>query len=586
MLLLLISLASSLFVPFKRTILPAIKYLNETTFQTYSPSRKVLIGLILSSESPIDQQSYMLSLLASVIPIYSNSADFVFFRSDALPDEIQKLNIVPPYLAFFIDKHLAFLCPFPPTESALAFFIGSYLDRDIDYINSEEELFKSLAGVPFAILVREGREYRAMAANFNENETYNLFLQATKILTLALPHIGCCIPIRITDKLMSKIMHGSECSKLNFSFFRAADNSIVPLVFDSNKTIETMFNSTKPFYSELDEYLVTHASDVYAAYIAPNEISVNNRKGELFLTYNLSNDERYEKEFRFVIAHPHIYPYVNQILRSEVSSPDFIIFSYVEGYFYPNGGKLRGISMEDERWKPLAKQYIDDVLNHKIDRKYFSEKVTEKYTPKLNKRVLHKLVGSTYEDFVKTPNVDVCVMYIDSENSEHTKIALSELNSTIDRLYREPYQDKDLNILFGYININENSSPLKYPVIANIPQFMLFPSYNKDESCIMLSNFDDINFDRFLNTSISVEAEPGRIPHVPLDKMSAQMELFYFSLRNRKMPPQYQNDAFKYVMYLQSYLSDSDSKMPDMGNMHEFMMPPRNDGPHQNYDDL
>lgn len=557
--LLFISFSTSVFVPFKKTLLPALQQLNASSFQNFKSDKKILVALVLPDNIPAEQQTYILTLFSSIIPIYSNLANFAFFLSSDVPPLLAKVPVSPPLISLFFDGKLALACPLPQTEASLAFFVGSWIDPEPNLIKTKEQLYQSLSGVPLALIVRENKDFYSSYAENNQKDQVSLDIKAIMILSETLPFIETCIIVRISDVLMLELtVDNSNSNDIpNFALYRQSDRSIVPL--PNNKDMSaTLYNATKPFYGQLTDLILTRSEDIYAAYILPegqNSEDINN--GELFLTYEISSDEKYKQAFRFVVSENNTNRFISQIVRDVVTGPDFIVFSYTDGYYYPHDGTLKNLPITDNKWKYAAKRYLDSIIEHKIDKKFFTQTLKDKNDGKKGS-ALYKLVGTTYKDFVENPNKDVAILYIDNEDNNEEKGIIESLSNTIDQIFKGK-SDKEIEsstISFGYININENSSPLHYPIISSVPQFMLFPAKNKTDYRLMLSSFEMINFNRFLNKSMTLKppTSNGEIEYIPYDKMSAQMESFYFSIKHRRLPPQYQKFGQDFISMLRSIM--------------------------------
>lgn len=560
-----ISFSSSVFVPFKKTLLPALQQLNATSFQNLKNDKKILVTLVLPDNIPIEQQTYMLTLFSSIIPIYSSIANFAFFLSRDVPPVLAKVPTAPPIVSIFFDGKLAIACPLPQTEASLAIFIGSWIDPEPKIIQTKEELYQSLASVPLALIVREGRDIFSAYDENNQKDQVSNDIKAIMMLSETFPFIGTCIIVRISDILMIEItINNTDLNGItNFALYRQSDRSIVPL--ENNKDMSaTLYNATKPFYGQLTEMILTRSENVYAAYILPkSQRSQDINDGELFLTYGISSDKKYQQLFRFVVSENNTNRFISQIIRDAVSGPDFIVFSYSDGYYYPNDGSLKNLPITDKKWKEEAEKYLDSIINHKIQKKFFSQTLKDKNDGKKGSG-LYKLVGTTYKDFVENPNKDVAILYVDNEDDNEAKGAIDSLSNTIDQIFKGK-DDKEIEsstISFGYININENSSPLHYPIISSVPQFMLFPAKNKTDFRLMFSSFEMINFNRFLNKSMTLKppTSNGEIEYIPYDKMSAQMESFYFSLKHRHLPLQYQKLGQDFVTMLRSVMFNAPPK--------------------------
>lgn len=553
-----LSFSSSVFVPFKKTILPALKELNSTSFYEYKPDKKILVALVLPDNVQYEQQALMLSVFSSIIPIYSHIANFAFLRSSSVPPIFKKVPISPPVVCILFDGKLALVCPLPQSETTLAFFVGSWIDPEPNLVKTKEELYQSLGGIPLALLVREGREISFL--NEGRPNSLNLETRAIMMCSEVLPFIENCIIVRVSDIFMSELNLKNNNDIVDFALYKLSDHTIVPLP-NQKDMAGTIYNATKPYYSILTDFLVTRSSDVFAAYILPdNQESSDVNDGDLFLKYDISTNQKYEKAFRFVISPNITRNFISQIVRETINGPDFIVFSYSDGYYYPNDGTLKNLLITDPRWKEEAEKYLNSIIEHKIEKKFFSQKQNDKNDGKIGS-ALYKLVGTNYKQFVEDPDKDVAILFIDNEESDDTKNTLSVLNSTINEIFngKNEKEIESSTISFGYININENSSPLHYPPITTVPQFMLFPAKNKTDVKLMFTSYENINFNRFLNKSMTLKppTQNGIIEYIPFDKMSAQMESFYFSLKFRNLPYQYQQMGNEFLSMIRSILYES-----------------------------
>ncbi|OHS99613.1 hypothetical protein TRFO_33874 [Tritrichomonas foetus] len=511
---------SCVFVPYTKTLLPAIQQLNEKTFAEFKPVNQVLIALILPDSSSAEQQSFMLTIFSSVIPFYSNMASFAFFRASEAPSLADSIPTAPPAIVFFFQGNLMFSCPLPMSETTLSLLVASWVDPEYDISNSKEELFSALGGVPLALLTKE-----------------RFGMQANLFVTSSLSFIGSCIVLRVSDQLFSEITENAQhCS---FAMYRYSDRTIVPIpdiilpngtVNQGNITQDALYNSTRPFNGVLTSSILASRPELYACFVNDSFNPTANDK----VLYKLG-EKHYKSDFRFVSATPETFPLISQITRSNITAPDFFVFSYTYGFYYPHDGLLTGIDMEDPRWFDLADAYIQKILNGTIPRKYFSEPETDE----MHGKYLKKLVGTTFKDFVEDPTKDVVVVFHDGD--ERATADLEALSSVLN-------DDVCKNIKFGYINIDINSSPLRYPICFDTTTVFLFPAKNKTDVRVMFSPMIQDSVLRFLNQSTTLEHD-FEVP--PTDEMTAQMELFMFSMRSKRVPPIYREQAIQYVKNLQ-----------------------------------
>ena len=517
--------AFSVFVPYSKTVLPAVHQLNDETFRTFKPTHQTLIALIIPDNYPIERQTFMLTLFSSAIPFYSDIANFVFFKSSEAPTLVSSIPASLPAVVFFFKARLVFSCPLPMSETTLSYLLGSWLDPDYGLAKTKEDLYSALCGVPLAMITKE-----------------NLAVNASFHLVKALPQIGSCILVKVTEQLFNEIVLENGRNRrpmlsCDYAMFRLSDRTIMPIYneYDVNITESGIYNASKPFFCLLTENMITTHDQVYAVYF---DLEYNESKYSDIL-YRLAEKHymnRPNLHFQFVVVTPENFHYISQVTRDNITAPNFLVFSYFDGYYYPHNDDLTGFDMTENRWLEVANDYLSDIENGKINRKYFSEK---EETEPLNG--LTKVVGSTYPNFVNDPDNDVLMLFYDNQEKGEDAIKQYKIFSNI---------LKCDNLKVGYINIAENSSPQRYPILFDVPMVCLFPAKNKTDVRPMFYTISSDNIFRFVNSSMTLSHESFNFPE--LDTTLAQMELFMFSLQAQRMPLVYREQALQHAKQLQA----------------------------------
>lgn len=491
--------SSSIFIPYEKTALPAILQLNEISFGNFTPTKSVLIALIIPDCSFIEKQ-YYLNVFTEAMISYTNIAEFAYFKMDEAQTLVSSIPVQPPALVFFYNGHLVFSCKFPESEKHLVFLLSSWLDQQNDVIKDVNELYGVLGNLDLSLIttIENGPE-------------------ASFIVTNTLPYIDSCNVILVEKKVMDDLN-----IKTKFGLFRNHDKTIVQV--EGNTTM-SLYNASKPFFNYLTPQIIQSRNNVFAIYIDDN---LEN------------NDLKYQKLYEIGEKHTNLMvgvldakyiDVVEEVTKEKISNlPAFIVFSKNYGFYYPN--EIKGIDIEHPKWMESVNDYISKIMNHEIKSKYYSDAI-----PLNQEYYITKLVGETYKEFVNDPEHDIGVLYIDST---------TDINEYI-QVAKEIYDNGTKSLRLGYINIKENSSPEHYPLFVNFPHFEIFPLKNKTDSEPMFESKSKESYKRFIKQHMSL---PNNIKMNEISQSDAQFELFIFSYRTQRLPPRIREKAKNFYIYL------------------------------------
>ena len=491
--------SSSIFIPYEKTALPSILQLNEISFGNFTPTKSVLIALIIPECSFIEKQFY-LNIFTQTMTLFSNVADYAYFFMEEAQSLVISIPVQPPALVFFYNGHLVFSSKLPRSEKELIFLLSSWLDPQNDVITTVNDLYGALGNLDLSLIT-----------------TFENGPQASYIVTNALPYIDSCNIVLVDKKIKDELGIKTE-----FGLYRNHDKTIVTKM---ENTSIGLFHASKPFFNYLTPNIIKSKNNVFAVYI-DNNFSYDDLKYQKL--YNIG--EKYNDFMVGVLDAKHV-SCIEEVTREKLSNePTFIVFSYNYGYYYPN--EIKGIYIEDPKWMEKVDDYLSKIMNHEIKPKYYTEII-----PLNQKYYITKLVGKTYKEFVEDTEHDIGVLYIDSPTNltEYFQVA------------KEIYDNGTKSLRLGYINIKENSSPEHYPLFVNLPHFELFPLKNKTDSEPMFETKSKESYKRFIKQHMSL---PNNIQANKISSSDAQLELFVFSMRTQRLPPRILEKAKSFYAYL------------------------------------
>jgi hypothetical protein len=250
-------------------------------------------------------------------------------------------------------------------------------------------------------------------------------------------------------------------------------------------------------------------------------------------------------EVRFGVLTPEDFWCVRRFNLSSINVPDFLLFDYQLGIYYPTDAMR--INITDPEWQERAMEYVGHVMREEISPTYLSEPVNRSE----NRGVVTKLVGKTYEEFTGDREHDIVLFYyctsIDSPN------ITAEFQAAADEVVR----NGTTTMKFGFINTERNSCPHRFPILINNRLVHLIPARNRSNFATMFGMPVKQSYLRFFKAKASL---PNNIKADKITVDLAEKEKLVWQFQIPKLPRNVAVQAIDYLQELDVVINASKKK--------------------------
>lgn len=397
-----------------------------------------------------------------VSTLFTKNGSFLCIDSSKCQELLSRYGQMPPCLVLYKKTVEWMIIPFPRKEESLLFLLYHFFSQKIMIAKNEADILSSLGHFDFALL---------SSPDFSK-----------QILTLrsqASLYLGN-LDIIICDKTFLKEHFQIEEGEIGI--YRAEDRTVKSI----KPTFDDIFEGSIPSFRHFVTNDFREPNAIFMTFLGLNTddehvlSTFNNDVDDLL--FNLSI-----KFPQFVIGY--LEPKLHYIARHATLQkfnvlPTMIAFSTSDRSYFPyDNTKLFQLPFSKDKWLKDAESYLTQIIKGKIKRKYHSEPV-----PKKNKSdPVEKIVGSTYDSFMRDKKHDLFVMFVES-NSGICDEALNEFRKAA-KIAKD--------IRFGVIDTILNSSPREFPHIYKLPYVRFYPSNNRSNDVPFLHLMNTNNFLRF-----------------------------------------------------------------------------------------
>ena len=465
---LFISLVFSVFIPYESTDIPALDYYNnETLNEVFDSSNEFVLLVVDESDDETSDKSYdAKDVFAIVASEFSSDLDFGFTELKYVPEYAEDFDLDAPFIVCMRDGGIVAAFSADINENACIEQINSLYFEPKSVATDIEELNMQIKNTYYTIIARENTYYDAYTAMIN-----------------SFPSIGLCSIILATDDVFEQM----GMSDAFMALFRKDDTVIAPC---ENST-ESLLNATVPYYTYISDNDLSDNEREIAAIIIPDDFAIDDEFRD-----NLLNVAEMFPDFKFGITNEKLLSIITSVVDHEiVSSPDFAVFNYDLGYFYPTSN-FSGISI-NETWSNMVVDLLTGIENKAVPMLYMSEEVPEEQEDPL----FTKIVGKTFKDFIYNKEKDSIIMFVEGDKNDE--------NLEVFRQLAYDLNESEINsIQFGYTDIFTNSDS-EFPEFIRLPHVEFYRKGNKHSTPM----FDHTNYNglrRFIKSAgkVNIEVQP------------------------------------------------------------------------------
>lgn len=520
MFLLFISLL--IFIPYMNTEMH-IPVLSEYEVLLLSDKADVIvIALDENDDSDLNYERYETIKNAAIYFANVEFALFDHYSSEYIAKE-QEVSI--PSIFYISKGEILASYSYPESGTLFLYLCGliSTLKTQTTPISSLSDLYCSLTANPFTILTSPS----------NYNHSIRLQMELGRDL-------GFIDVKKVTPDLLSLL----DLNNRTIALFRKEDQTVVSTQLDADGIRE----SSLPIY----RYLM--ATDILSC---PSGKFIF----ALFCDFLRDEEDNFLYEIGEKYAESVIVGYGINIEEYAVKFIDgiggneedqILVFNYDRGFYF-NASKyfdiFIGQAFSASDWINSASKMIDDILNNVIQPIYLSEKSDVESEVEVNK-CIQKVVGQNYEEFVMDENHDVIMLYM-RDGCPHCHDFLP----VFIQFAEECIIKENLSFLkFGIIDIEKNSSPKKFPIMAGVPHCHFFPAKNKSRSRPISGGRDRNSLIRLIKEN-SENHIPFEAP--PADKAQLAMEMMQMLMLMDQIPDDEKENLIDDMNKLADFIKDS-----------------------------
>ena len=393
-------------------------------------------------------------LLSNMAMIYGDSAEFCVVEDGAR--FLSKYNCRENSVILFEGSKVWLAASLAFDESGLLFLIHSFLGNSIRSATNKEGLFSTLGTNSFSLVC-----------------TRELLDDVVALRYRVAPFLGV-FGMTVVDE---RVLRELDLDPKRIAMFRREDKVLTSV--DNN--ISDIMRKSMPSYRNL----------------VPRDFDDDNKTVVVFSVDSLTADMEdflYKLSTKFPdfvvgYAPSHVRKIVHDISLLDLPSPSILAVNGFDRSYYPFSG-CSVKHFQKDVWFDDVCAYLTGITKGTIPRKYHVQAVEQPPNS-----ALIRLNGATYPDFITNEVTDRVVLYI--RDSTETIPFLEDIAN-------EFHSHGITQVKFGVIDVYQNSSPHRFPLMPFVPQIRVFPHENRTSSIPFLHTYSRDLFLTFLNHTTSL----------------------------------------------------------------------------------
>ena len=494
--LLIFVLSSSNFVTFDSTEFGAVDLYNMETMKEVLPLVDNFALFVVQDDYSTKSISTR-SIAASISSfLYPNVIIGLSVGSD-IPEIIESVHAQYPYILCFNRGKIITYFEMPFSEECILKQLTSIFLPPKQIVESINELSQFISESGYTIISR-----------------VNTYEDSHKYMLSALYDLSLCNIIIAKDKVFEQM----EMNNASFALFRGDDLVIVPC----NNSFESLLNAMKPNYAYLSEDDFADKESIICAVIYPNMQLDEEFHDTLF---ELSTKF---PQYRWGISDEDTIMYVANAFDYTLEEfPDFGVFNYELGFYYPTKSLFSGLQI-NSTWGEKVTDFLHQIENGSIKKQYLSEPIPEEQKDPL----FTKIVGKTFESFVSDPEKDSIVMFITGEKAQGK-------SDVLQKIAHELNEKGITSIKFGYINFLSNAGEF-FPQIIQTTHIQYY-KHNTNESYPMLQTMNENGMKRFLKevAGLDIEVQDPNPDDLYNERIGIENSISKFNQENARYASEY-----------------------------------------------
>ena len=456
-------------------ILHLIKSKNSTPmvgdkqFKKIIKTNQIVIALIIhENESDFWNQTQKFS----DFPKIAENATYVVITNENAPKTFNNYRMLETCLSFFINGTAYFACKMPETEEGITHVIKTSILNETSTVKDMNEFrnyYKQF-------------EYTIITTKEKEEEARILYIRHT----FSRGPLGFCV---FNKQDFGKYFQHINKNNNEFVLYRSKED-----VFES-------FDGTDLTLNKAYEYYVNYQIEEENLYKSDKlfVLPIGNFTGKNIDLLRIAKQKHDNYQYGYLTNESYsiLKPLLDAININETKSPYITVINSTS--FYAFTPLLSNFSINS------ILNYLNKIENGKIQRIYASEPIPEneieidEQTNKTSKIGLYKLVGKTYEKFLKDDNNDDVIIYCGNYQTDF-KEKVFKIIKYLD--------DNEINgIRIAYIYSNNNSSPIGFPLQLSQPHVELFPAKKHQQSVPYVGSLTIYSLLQFLNTNGTINVD-------------------------------------------------------------------------------
>ena len=445
---------------FSKNLTPMV---GDNQFKKLVKSNKVVVALIIDEkESDFWTQAEKFSHIPGINPNLS----YAVVTNENAPKAFTNYKMLETCLSFFINGTAFFACKMPQTVEGIAHVIRTSIMNETSTVRNMNE-FKNFY---------KQFEYTIVTTKEREEEARVLYIRHT----FSRGPLGFCV---FSKEDFQKNFKSTISNNNEFIIYRSKEDAFES--FDG--TDETLYKACEYFVNEqIDEQYVVSGDKLLV-------LPIGNFSSQLdLITVAKQKHNHYQFGYLTNDSYSILKPVFDAININETNTPYITVINSTSLYAY----------------KPLLSNfssrhilnYLNNIEKGKIDKIYTSEQIPENELEPVNttsKVGLYKLVGKTYEKFIKDESHDDFIIYCGDYQTD--------FKGKVFKIIKYMDDNNITGVRFAYIHANNNSCKVDFPEQLSLPHIELFPAKNHNKSIPYVGSLTVYSVLSFLNANGTIK---------------------------------------------------------------------------------
>lgn len=421
---------------------------DDSEFKDYVKHNETVVALILPEDA--DHFWKYCEIFSHSVEVDAN-ATFVVLTDRNAPKSYKNFTTFDPAIAFFFNSTAYFATAAPLEVEVLHHVLRVSILKQSRSASNLDDFYKFYDQFKLTIISTQDK--------FEHSRELYIKHSFSK------GPLGLCI---VEPSFFEELGHNPT----NFMLYRKSED------------VFAEFDGTDDSLNEASLNLVNYEIDRNTMILKNRLIVTAIHEGDVHPDINfLPVAKKYSKPL-YGYLDPDAYGFIINLLEHvKTPKPYITIFNYTGFFVYE---PLTDFSQDK------LEKYVADVLDGKVSKVFASEKIPSEQNP----NNATKLVGVTYEEYLKDDSKDTLIFYTSIYTEAESELIHNFANYT---------KENNIDVRVAYINYDNNSCATEFPVFAGFPHCEFFPAKNYDKHEVCFTSISIYSLLHFLELHASTK---------------------------------------------------------------------------------